>query len=104
MAARERAQGRPSLRRAPSRRSPAMLRGAVLPGGPMNRKTCLALVVCGVGALSCGPGLEEPSTLPELSEPVRIETRAATFVVRESMAADFGQLLAGEPTLHVYFA
>lgn len=34
----------------------------------------------------------------------RIETRAVTFIVRDSVAADFKRFLAGEPTQHTYFA
>jgi hypothetical protein len=41
---------------------------------------------------------------PELSEPVRLETRAGTFLVQPENAEDFGRALAGEPTDKHYSA
>lgn len=56
----------------------------------------LSLASCGAEEVELAVG--------ELSEPVRIETTAATFLVRESMAADFQRLLAGEPTQNEFYA
>ena len=62
------------------------------------------LWVCALSLVSCG-GLEAPDAAPvEMNEPVRIETTAATFLVRDTVAADFEKLLAGEPTQHQYYA
>lgn len=52
---------------------------------------------------SCGSE-EVDVAVGEVSQPVRIETTAATFLVRESMAADFQRLLAGEPTQNEFYA
>lgn len=35
---------------------------------------------------------------PEQAEPMRLETRAGTFLVQPENAEDFGRALAGEPT------
>lgn len=59
--------------------------------------------ICALALSSCG-GLEEPAAVPEMTEPVRIETTAATFLVRDTVADDFSKLLAGEPTQHQYYA
>ncbi len=44
------------------------------------------------------------SSAPELTEPVRLETRAGTFLVQPEVAEDFGRALAGEPTVKHYSA
>jgi len=41
---------------------------------------------------------------PELAKPVRLETRAGTFLVQPENAEDFGRALAGEPTDKHYSA
>ena len=51
---------------------------------------------------SCG--MPDDAAPPEMTEPVRIETTAATFIVRDAVAEDFQKLLAGEPTQHEYYA
>lgn len=40
----------------------------------------------------------------EVAEPVRLETRAGTFLVHPDNAEDFQRLLAGEPTRQRYTA
>ena len=59
--------------------------------------------LCALALGSCG-GLEETAPAPEMTEPVRIETTAATFLVRDTVAEDFQKLLAGEPTQNQYYA
>lgn len=51
-----------------------------------------------------GSGGTVASGTQEVAEPVRLETRAGTFLVRPSNAADFEKLLAGEPTQQRYTA
>lgn len=67
------------------------------------RAARIVLVLGFLSFTSCG-GVEDTPVPAEMSEPVRIETTAATFIVRESVAPDFAKLLAGQPTEGVYYA
>lgn len=70
----------------------------------MFKRIVVALLAT-VAVGSCGP-VDEPlaPVAVDMTEPVRIETTAATFIVRESVAPDFQRLLAGQPTDHQYYA
>lgn len=62
---------------------------------PSSRPTATAAL-----AATGGSGSESR----EWSEPVRLETRAGSFLVHPNNAEDFARLLAGEPTQHQYYS
>ena len=64
----------------------------------------LALVGCATAPAARTKGATRAAGTPELAEPVRLETRAGTFLVQPENAEDFGRALAGEPTDKHYSA